>query len=388
MAAALFWLSIAGLGYIFVGYPLLVWVASRLTGSTETELKRSGGAATEPLTATVLIAAHNETDTLVRKLHQLIACDAVAAVRVGIDGASDDVVAAVESVADARVRAVPFPERQGKPAILSKLIPTVTTPVIVMADARQPLAPEAIEALLDRLQDPDIGVVSGELVFRPADEAVDGAAANSTSEGVGAYWRYEKFIRKCESNFRGVPGATGALYAIRTSLARPIADNTLLDDVVIPMQAVETGAKCVFEPRAVVYDQPSTQPGKEAIRKRRTIAGAAQLAIAQPRWLLPWRNPIWWEFVSHKLARLAAPLLLVVALAANAWLARESRLYAVLLGLHLAFYAAAALGYAAQRAGRRLPGLSLPLMFVTLNATTALALLDASRGRFQAAWKR
>ena len=295
-------------------------------------------------------------------------------------------LAAIESVRDdaaaGRVAIHPFAERRGKPAILSELIPQVTEPVIVMADARQTIEPGAIERLLDRLADPGVGVVSGELVFRSDD------AATSTSEGVGAYWKYEKFIRKSEARFRGVPGATGALYAIRTDLARPITPTTLLDDVVIPMQAVEQGYRCVFEPAAIVYDSPVTEPGRESIRKRRTIAGAAQLAIDQPRWLLPWRNPIWWEFVSHKLGRLAAPLLLVIALLTNTALAIDSVFYRVLLALHLLFYVAAAAGYLAQRLQWRLPGLSIPLMFVTLNGTTALALTDAARGRFTATWKR
>ena len=47
---------------------------------------------------------------------------------------------------------------------------------------------------------------------------------------------------------------------------------------------------------------------QEAIRKRRTIAGAAQLIRLFPEWLSPTRNPLWFEYVSHKLLRLLAPL--------------------------------------------------------------------------------
>ena len=44
--------------------------------------------------------------------------------------------------------------------------------------------------------------------------------ATTAAQGIGFYWKYEKFIRKCESGFRGVPGATGACYVIRKSLFR------------------------------------------------------------------------------------------------------------------------------------------------------------------------
>ena len=375
----LFWISIAGLAYIFVGYPVLIWFAAKVRPHRSVGTQSMDG-----VQVAVLIAAHNETDTLATKLRQLIDEPRVGHVHVGVDGATASVLAAIETVrlhAPETIVVHPFEQRRGKPAVLSDMMPHVTEPITVMADARQRLGSGAIEALVQRLADPTIGVVSGELIFE-AEEAT------SSSAGVGAYWRYEKLIRNAEGRFRSVPGATGALYAIRTDLMRPIAENTLLDDVVIPMQAIERGARCVFEPAAVVYDRPTTEPGREAIRKRRTIAGAAQLVLAQPRWLLPWRNPIWWEFCSHKLARLLAPLLLAVALITNGILAAESRMYLLMLAVHLAFYAIAGLGYLMQRLGRRLPGAAVPLMFVTLNGTTALAVTDAVRGRFTATWKR
>ena len=402
--AICFWGSLAGLAYIFAGYPLLVGLLARV--------RRRRESPHETLVVTpvdVLLAAHNETEVLAAKLRQLADDPLVAAIHVGIDGADPAVVAAAESVAASVATSVansragasspptgsvlhrtgihvhPFPKRRGKPAILSELMSHVGAPTTVLVDARQPLADGAIAALCRRLQDPAIGVVSGELIFRTDDDAT------SASEGVGAYWRYEKFIRKSEAAFRSVPGATGALYAIRSSLLRPIPPNTLLDDVVIPMQAIEQGARCVFEPAAIVYDRPSTEPAREAVRKRRTIAGAAQLIVAQPRWLLPWRNPIWWEYVSHKLARLAAPFLLVATFVANAvlaWPPREHPGYALLFFGQVACYLAAGAGAIAQRRNWRIPGLSLPLMFVTLNGTTALALVDAVRGRFTATWER
>ena len=83
--------------------------------------------------------------------------------------------------------------------------------------------------------------------------------------------------------FASVPGATGAFYAIRKELFQPISTQTLLDDVQIPMQAVINKKRCIFEPGAVIYDKPSQSTKQESIRKRRTIAGAAQLNVNEPR---------------------------------------------------------------------------------------------------------
>ena len=123
------------------------------------------------------------------------------------------------------------------------------------------------------------------------------------------------------------------------------------------------------------------------MRKRRTIAGCAQLVSSQPRWLLPWKNPIWWEFVSHKLLRLVSPLLLVAAFLSN-WALASVPHYGWLLSGQLAFYGLACLGWGVARTGRKLPLVGTVLMFVSLNTTTVLALWDACRGRFRATWQR
>ena len=184
-----------------------------------------------------------------------------------------------------------------------------------------------------------------------------------------------------------MPGATGALYAIRQSLFRPIPEQTLLDDVVIPMQAIELGYRCLIEPGAIAYDTPSQSTQQESVRKRRTIAGAAQLIINQPRWLLPWKNPIWIEFISHKIARLCSPALLLLAAGTNIALAGQP-LYCFMLTLQFCFYTAAGVGYLFQQQGKKSSLFGLPLMFVSLNTTTTGALWDALRGRFRATWQR
>src|SRR5690606_33314040 len=111
----------------------------------------------------------------------------------------------------------------------------------------------------------------------------------------------------------------------------------------------------------------------ETVRKRRTIAGCAQLVINQPRWLLPWRNPVWWEFISHKLLRLVSPLLLILVLGTNLALVKVP-LYKVLLGGQLAFYLLAICGWRLQRRGASAALLGPVHMFVALNVTTLIAL--------------
>ncbi len=373
----LFWLSLLGLSYIYVGYPMTVWGLSRL---------QSKRIRKEPRTRalSIVIVGHNEAQRLPTKLDSLFhsTCqDQIAEVLIGSDGSDDNTADVIAAYPDDRVRLISFDTRRGKPAVLNDVVPQCQSDIVVLTDARQELDPSALTKLTAAFADDRVGVVSGELMFR----SIEGST--TAAEGMGAYWKYEKLIRKCESRFRSVPGATGALYAIRRQLFRPVPVNTLLDDVVIPMQAVESGYRCLLETGAIAWDQPSQLASQESVRKRRTIAGCAQLIVNQPRWLLPWRNPIWWEFVSHKLARLFSPLLLAVALTTNILLA-SSPLFAGMLIAQLAFYAFALIGWLYQRTGRTSRSLGLPLMFLALNATTVAALWDAARGRFTAAWQR
>ncbi|MBX3436521.1 MAG: glycosyltransferase family 2 protein [Planctomycetaceae bacterium] len=373
---AVFWVSLCGLLYIYAGYPAFVWLCARCWPARI--LKESW---TGPLS--IVIVGHNEARRLTGKLDSLIASnrsDLISEILIGSDGSDDDTAPVIAAYPDRRVKLVSFERRRGKPAVLNDVIPHCRNHIVVLTDARQRVDPAAIGKLTAPFADPSVGVVSGELMFHSSGHS-------SAAAGIGAYWTYEKFIRKCESRFRSVPGATGALYAIRRDLFRPVPDNTLLDDVVIPMQAIEQGYRCILEAGAIAWDEPSQSPGQESIRKRRTIAGCAQLLINQPRWLLPWRNPVWWEFVSHKIARLASPLLLGMVLIANVWLAGHL-LYAILLAAQLVFYVVALVGLMMVQRGRRSRSFGLPLMFLALNATTIAALWDAVRGRFRPTWQR
>src|SRR6185436_5193471 len=96
------------------------------------------------------------------------------------------------------------------------------------ADVRQMFDRSAIRELVANFADEEVGAVSGELFLMEAD--------NESTDGVGLYWRYEKALRSMESDIHSVSGATGAIYAIRRKLFVPLASETILDDVIIPMR--------------------------------------------------------------------------------------------------------------------------------------------------------
>lgn len=377
-APVLFGAVLACLGlaaYVYLGYPLLIGLLARWRGRPV----RRGQAVGR---VSIVISAFNDGARLEAKIRALRAgpdYDRVGQMLVGLDGATDDTAARLAALAEPKLQVIAFPVRRGKPSVLNDLVPRATADVLVMTDARQILDGGALTALLENFADPDVGVVSGELVF-----TADGRPT-ATAQGMRGYWGYEKWIRRQESRFRSVPGATGALYAIRKSLFQPMPANTILDDVWEPMAAVRQGARCCFDGEARAFDQPSERGSQETRRKRRTLAGNLQLIQLSPWLLHPGTNPIWWEFISHKLGRLlVAPTLLLGWLIAGLGCANPF--------LRVCWWGGWVV-LAAAGAGRVLAGLigrggwwSLPWSFFALNGVVLLAWWDALRGRLDARW--
>lgn len=398
-----FVLSLAVLAYAYVGYPALAWLLARICPRPVKKGRNGGGAA-------VLMAAHNEAGTLPKKLENLLELARTEPIReiwIGLDGCTDGTANILqERIRNSEFRiqngtpatanhqpsttnhqplvhVLAFETRRGKAAVLNDLMVAATQPIFVMMDARQRVEAGAILKLLENFADPQVGVVSGALVY----ESAEGGA----QKGAESYWGYEKFIRACESRFWAVPGATGALYAIRKELCAPIPENTLVDDVLIPMRAVLKGFRCLFELSARVFDLPTADFGQENLRKRRTLAGIWQIWRLQPEIYSVFANPIWFQWISHKFFRLLTPFLVFFAFAALAsmenWRDRA-------LGLAgLAFWGMAGLFIASGLAywgGRRFHSRLLGLLgaFFGVNWALLQAARDAWIGRFEPKWQK
>lgn len=362
MIEFVFWFSLGLLAYTYAGYPLCVALWARL----RPDPVRRG--AFEPSVA-IIVVAHNEGARIERKIATCLAQDYPAdrlRIVVASDGSTDDTCARIEALGHANVTVLPFSTRRGKAACLNDAVASCTEEVVVLTDARQMLNPEAVRCLLENLADASVGAVSGELMLVRDDMTPFG-------EGVDAYWRYEKFIRQREGLVHSAPGVTGALYALRRVCFQPIPERTILDDVAIPMQAVRAGFRAVFDGRAHAYDQASKSPAQEQMRKVRTLAGNYQLMAMMPWLLVPWRNPIFVQFISHKVLRLVAPFAMLTLLLANLALAGRGAGYAFFLILQVA-------GYGLPLAGRLWPAVGawrvtkLASAFVLLNAYAVLGL--------------
>lgn len=374
-----FWITFAVLGYTFAGYPLLMHLLAKVTGRSAGFARPfAGPCRTEQPALTVVLAVHNEEQCIASRLDNLLCADYPAdklSVLVVDDASTDRTVNLIAERNDPRVSVIRNASQRGKAACLNQAMAEVRTALTVFTDARQSFQPDAIARLVAHFDKPKIGAVSGALVLPPTSDSV--------GESVGLYWRLERQLRLDESHWDSCIGCTGAIYALRSALYRPIPDDTLLDDVVIPMQIVLQGYRVAYDLEAVAVEPQTVIVRHEARRKRRTLAGNFQMLFRYPGWMLPWRNRTWWQLISHKYLRVAAPLFLVSMLITSACL--ESLFYRTLLLVQLAFYAAATAGLVMpQRLGRIT---SIPAGFLFLNISVAQGLWDYLRGTYARGWK-
>ena len=370
----LFWGSLGALAWTHVGYPLAAALAARLRPNPPDR-------ADVTPSVTVIVAAWNEESVIARRLENLLALDYPEAkldVVVVSDGSSDSTAAILEQfVVSGRVHTLMKPSSQGKAAGLNDAIKLATGEVLLFTDARQQIELGALRLLVENFADPEVGAASGELMLGDP-------STGETGKGMGLYWRIEKRVRDLESASGSVPGATGAIYCARRSLLDPLPEGTILDDVLLPMQIVRKGARVVFDPRARAWDSPDLGGSREFTRKVRTLSGNYQLLQLAP-WLLSSKNPIRFEFVSHKLSRLAVPFALLAALMASLFLTEP--FYRGALIAQLAFYTLSLVGMAGVKIGPLSRVADPARTFVVLNCAALVAFVNFLVGR-KAVWVR
>jgi poly-beta-1,6-N-acetyl-D-glucosamine synthase len=372
--ACVFWAAFALLTYTYFGYPAWLWLR-RLW-----RVQPVGRAPFFPSVSVVLVV-RNEESYVESKLSSLFGinypAEMVEIIAVS-DGSTDATNLLLSKFAqDSGLRVLLQQQSCGKAAGLNWALQIAAGEIVVFTDARQTIANDAVLRLMENFADPSIGCASGELTLG---DPVTG----ENVRGVGLYWKTEKFTRELESASGSVVGATGALYAVRRHLVQQFPPETILDDVFIPMQVARQGYRVVFDSRARIWDVPDLGTGREFARKVRTLGGIYQLLQRQP-WLLTSDNPLRFEFISHKVLRLAVPFALCAAL--GSCLLFPAGFYRAALVLQLAFYGLSVWGSLKLRWSPVARIADAAFTFVFLNAAAAVAFANFVSGR-RPAWGR
>jgi cellulose synthase/poly-beta-1,6-N-acetylglucosamine synthase-like glycosyltransferase len=371
----LFYLSVGFILYTYAGYPLIMLLWSTLLPRRVEKRYQ-----TEPLS--VVLAVKNEEINIRIRLENLLAQDyppELIEIIVVSNGSTDHTVELARQFEDDRVKVIEFVKEVGKSGALNAGVENASHDIVVFADARQRFGDNVFAELVAMFADEKVGAVSGELIIEPG-------VGSEVQEGVGLYWRYEKSIRRMESEVRSVVGATGSIYAIRKRLYLPLALHTLLDDLLIPMRIVLQGYRVIFIRSARAFDITSSTATQEFARKVRTLAGNFQAVAMEKRLLNPLRNKVFFQFVSHKMFRLLVPYFCLAVLFSSAL--SQTAFLQVLFAAQIVFYT---LGFLNKtRLGKsKLGALTrVPWTFMVMNAAAVVGMWVYVTGRDRTVWKK
>jgi len=346
---------------MFIGYPALIFLLTKIKKVPKQRLVEDSCLETPSLT--IILCIYNASDKLKARLDNVFASDYPEDklnIIVVSDGSTDNPKEIIKNYADGRVSLLESSSNQGKAHALNIGISNATTEFLAFIDVRQFLDVRALKSLIENFNDRRVGAVSGNLMIQGSD-----------NYDPGLYWKYEKWIREKESDLYSLLGVTGAIYMARKSLISQLPSGTILDDMYIPFNIIKAGYRVKFEPNAKAFDVASSTIAEEFHRKVRTLAGNFQL-ITQLPWLMsPLKNPVFFQFISHKVLRLVLPYSLIYVFCASFFL--EDQFFATLFYCQVLFYCYALLSYFLLIQGKVLPFSSVVVSFCSLSLASLIS---------------
>lgn len=383
MLKAVFWISVIATLYCYVGYVLILWLATAI----KTKLNKTTTPPTfdELPEVTLLIAAYNESSCVQQKIRNSMELiypkNKLHQVWI-TDGSTDDTN--VQLAQHGYIRVLFEPERKGKTAALNRAIQYIDTQYVIFCDANTSLTPNTAIELIQPFANPKVGCVAGEK------RIMSGKDATSTGEGV--YWQYESLIKRLESETGSVLGAAGELFAIRTPLYKKIPDDTILDDFEISISIALAGNRVIYRDKACASELGSANFAEEMKRKVRIAAGGFQLLSRKPELLNPIKHPqIAFKFFSHKFLRWAVvPFCLILAPIANMAIVAQGggTFYACTLVAIAALYAIAALGYLLRNRNIKPHLIYLPFYALMTNMAQIMGLYRFAAKKQDVRWEK
>tara|TARA_Y100001978_G_scaffold202690_1_gene224707 strand:- start:24 stop:1184 length:1161 start_codon:yes stop_codon:yes gene_type:complete len=377
----IFWIASVAIVYPYLIYPVLLLLIRpflfRAASQPEDDYRP---------TVSIILAAYNEEDCIREKLENCLALDYPAEkleILVGSDASEDRTNEIAETFAERGVRLFPYTQRGGKMSVVNRLVSEATGEVCVFSDISELFDRDVILKLTRHFADSQIGAVTGNHIYNE----------EKSGMGVGTrfYWRFQRLLQSIESRLSTICMCDGTIYAARRAWFVPPINNTINDDVAVPLGIIQQGKRVIFEPEAVARGDVLQQTRRFFRQKIRSQSGKYQNFFRFPRMLFPWPLARFWIYISHSVMPVLVPWFLLLALLTNSLLVifgGGEPLYAWALGLQIAFYFTAALGLLADRMQWYLPLTAIPFYFVTANLGSIFGFFAFIAGAQSAAWRK
>ncbi len=371
-----FWAFVGLIIYTYLGYPLVVFLLSRL-------FPRPIRKDDFTPSVSIIIAAYNEERDLRAKLDNMLSLDypeEKLEIVVASDCSTDDTDEIVRSYAERGVILHRQEIRQGKTRAQQQAVKISSGEILVFSDATTIFEQDALRKIVRSFADPEVGCVAGQLDY------VD-RASTAVGKGCRSYWGYEKFLKKCESRLGSLIGVSGCLYAVRRICQARLA-NQMIDDFVIATEIHLQGLRTVYEPEAISTEDTNNK-GQDELRMRVRVISQTLRALSRYRevFSLATHGMFAFQMFSHKLLRYVVPVFLLGALVSNWLLIEKSAFYQYVFLAQAVFYFSTAVGWGAERLKVKIGPLAIPYYFLLVNVASVAGFFRFIGGGTQVVWE-
>ena len=375
----IFWISSFWIAYVFFGYPILLRVLSSIAP------KRVKVQDDFCPSVSMIIAAYNEEAVIRRKLEETLETDYPLdklEVLVVTDGSTDGTDAIVREFEERGITLVDHPENRGKSTAVNDAVAQAKHDILVFSDASGIYNPEAIGSLVRNFSDPEVGCVSGKVIYSKEHDA--------TSKGFGLYQKFVVNLRQSENLVGSQTSVSGSIHALRRELYYKVPGHQTAD----LMQAVHTvlnGFRGVYEAKATSIEEPRTDNSSEFTSRVRIgvrcLSGMGDILSGLTR---KKRFSYLFQIISHKFGRWWLWLPLLALFISSGLFVAETRSLESIFGLAFAgqslFYILGILGLLTGKRRVGIPGLSQIAYFLLGNAAMAWAALRWMSGQRVSRW--
>jgi biofilm PGA synthesis N-glycosyltransferase PgaC len=365
--------------YTYFGYPAALFLGVRLRGTKSAPLVDR-----QLPSVSVVISVYNEEKVLeerIRNLENSLYPKDKIEFLFGSDASTDGTDTILSKMNSANLRAFRFDERRGKSAVLNDLVTAANGEVIVFTDANTVFTDDTVEKLVRAFADPAVGAVCGNLILHADPKTVGGA-------GESAYWTYENYIKRLESDLMTVVGATGGVYAIRRQLYHPLpTGKPVTDDFVVPLKVLEAGYTAKYEEQALAYERSEDSVLREFRRKARISAQNYSSLSEFSALLHPRKGFIAFALWSHKIVRWMVPFLMLLMLLSSILLASNLDIYRLILYSELFIVAVAVTGFILDLVRFPVGWFGIPYYFFATNAALLVGFVRFLFNRERPMWE-
>jgi biofilm PGA synthesis N-glycosyltransferase PgaC len=375
MIYSFFWVSIICILVCWVIYPVSLFLFSRL----KRKACLSNANFSEKSFISFIVASYNEEKNIKKRIENLI--EIIGSypfeIIIGSDGSTDKTVKVAQSCGLSAVRVLDFKKNRGRAMVHNDCSEIAKGDILIFTDAETVFARDFIELIIRHFADDKTGAVAGRIQYLNENNSDIGKSA-------GIYWRYEEYIRTCESKLGILGFGTGAALAIRKEAYEKIRPNEDID-YASTLLAAAKGYNIVYEPKAMAYDYISESSGsafKTRIRQTSRCFKCVLQKIFSKNIFLK-RFDVFIAALLHKTFRHLTPFFMIFSFVCNVFLIGNHIVYDIIFLTQLLFYLLSFAGYIFQGKykGRFRAIFSFPFNFTLYNISRFIGVWKAVFGK-------